>query len=142
MSVRDGIDADAKPLAKRREWARQFFLFVFVGGLGTAINAGVYVSLIFFRWHYVAAGLAAWAFSVLIGNFLNGRLTFRSKVTARRSLPKVAAVYLAQQALSLGIITLLVEYTRVGPILAYAIAVPPAVAFSFLSMRYFAFRAA
>ncbi len=121
-------------------WRTQLATFIAVGGLGAAINAGIYAGLVVGGMHYAIASMVAWVISLAVGYTLNRRFAFRSTNKVSRSLPRVVLVYLCQQGLALGGIGLLTEVASVNPILAYVLMMPPAILFSFVAMRIFAFR--
>lgn len=110
-----------------------------VGLVGAGVNAGVYVVLTLWGWHYAAALVVAWAVSVLVGYGLNRTFTFRSEAKVSRSLPRVALIYLVQQGIAVGLIGLLVDGLGLDSILAYFLTVPFVVAFSFVAMKQWGF---
>ena len=126
--------------ASTPNWRTQLVAFVAVGGLGAAINAGIYAGLVLAGVHYAIASMIAWAISLGVGYTLNRQFAFRSKTKVSRSLPRVILVYVGQQALALTGIAVLTEIAGLDPIVAYVLMMPPAILFSFVAMRVFAFR--
>ena len=121
-------------------WIRSIAAFGLIGVICLAVNAAVYVSVTYAGGHYVLAWLAAWAVSVPLGYFLNRKFAFESTMKVSHSMPRVVGIYAAQQVLILLAIGALVDVFHFGQIVAYALTWPPAIAFSYLSMRWFGFR--
>jgi putative flippase GtrA len=127
------------PRRALQKTTRQVTSFGLIGGLGALTNAGAYAACIFLGMQYLVALAIAWGASTLQGYLLNRKFTFQSSTPVRRSLPRVVAVYVAQQGITAGGISVLVERFGVGQFPAYLVMVGPAVLFSFLAMRFFAF---
>ncbi|RYD86008.1 MAG: GtrA family protein [Verrucomicrobiaceae bacterium] len=121
-------------------WRSQLATFIMVGALGAAINAGIYAGLVLAGLHYAIASIVAWVVSLVVGYTLNRRFAFRSKAKISRTLPRVTLVYICQQGLALTGIAALTEIVGLNPIFAYFLMMPPAILFSFVAMRIFAFR--
>lgn len=118
----------------------QLATFVVVGGFGAILNAGIYAALVVLGIHYAIASVVAWMAALAVGYILNRKFAFKSDVSVARSLPRVLLIYIFQQAIAIAGIAALTELGGVGPIYAYIMMMPPAILFSFVAMRTFAFK--
>ena len=122
----------------------QLVRFGLVGGLGFVVNLAVYTLLV----HgggidYRAASVAAWIVAVANNFVWNRHWTFDAREgVARHQAMRFLAVSLVTEAISLALLTLLVEAGGVSKILAQAIAVAAATPLSFLGNKLWSFKAA
>lgn len=120
--------------------AKPLIMFGLVGIVGAGTGAAIYAALVWAGAHYIVASVTGFLLSVPVGYWLNRKLTFQSGSAVRRSFPRVVLIYVTQQGLMIAGLALLVDALGIGPILAYVIAAPPCIAFSYLAMKFYGFR--
>jgi putative flippase GtrA len=121
-----------------RTMARQLGRFVAVGAGNTVVSYLSYAAYLAVGVPYVVAAALAFAAGAVNGYILNVRWTFDASDSW-----KARGVYLAIQATALVLSTALVwaavRGLGVPQLAAYAVAVPPVTALTFLASRSFAF---
>lgn len=121
--------------------AGQVLRFVMIGTLGAATNFGIYSTCVLLGLHYIAASFLGWFIALLPTFYFNRRLTFRSDGSMGGDFVRTLLVYVGQQLVMAGSLWVLVDAAGQSPIVSYFLALPVAVAASFLGMKYFAMRA-
>jgi putative flippase GtrA len=113
---------------------REFILFVFFGGVNTALTYGIYLV---FVWHfaYAAAYTVSYVFGVFISYYLNARFVFREKLRVSKAL-QYPIVYVAQYLIGLGLLYLLIEVARLNKLIAPIAVVCVTVPCTYLLSRY------
>ena len=122
----------------------QLVRFGIVGGIGFAVNLGVYalfVHSIGVDYHFAA--VAAWLVAVVNNFVLNRHWTFDARDgLARFQAMRFLVVSLAAFGVSLLLLTLLVEAAGIAKIPAQALAVATSTPLNFLGNKLWSFRAA
>jgi putative flippase GtrA len=120
--------------------SRSFVTFVFVGGVGFVVDAGLTMAIAYLGASYIAARVPAIAAAMLATWLLNRRFTFgvRKEKTVGEAA-RYAAVALVTAALNFLLYSWLVTI-GVWPPLAVAIATGTLMGFSFFGYRTLAFR--
>jgi putative flippase GtrA len=122
----------------------QLVRFGVVGGIGFAVNLGVYalfVHSIGVDYHFAA--VAAWLVAVVNNFVLNRHWTFDARDgLARFQAIRFLVVSLAAFGVSLLLLTLLVEAAGIAKIPAQALAVATSTPLNFLGNKLWSFRAA
>jgi putative flippase GtrA len=128
----------ARPTRSPRGVSAQLARFLTVGLSNTALSYVVYASLVFVVPYWIAGALA-FAAGAANGYVLNRRWTFSSPDSNGARL-RYLAVQLAGLGASTGMLRLLVSDAGVHRIWAYALAVPPITAGTFLANRGWTFQ--
>jgi putative flippase GtrA len=128
----------ARPTRSPRGVSAQLARFLTVGLSNTALSYVVYASLVFVVPYWIAGALA-FAAGATNGYVLNRRWTFSSPDSNGARL-RYLAVQLAGLGASTGVLRLLVSDVGVHRIWAYALAVPPVTAGTFLANRGWTFQ--
>jgi putative flippase GtrA len=122
----------------------QLVRFGIVGGIGFAVNLGVYalfVHSIGVDYHFAA--VAAWLVAVVNNFVLNRHWTFDARDgLARFQAIRFLVVSLAAFGVSLLLLTLLVEAAGIAKVPAQALAVATSMPLNFLGNKLWSFRAA
>jgi putative flippase GtrA len=118
--------------------------FVVTGVIATGVTYVVLIGLMKLGAYYMLAGVASWASGLAVGFVLNRRFTFG--ITGRERRTRDFGLYLTgallQLALGLGCYAVTIGWLRLNPTLAFVINLPITTAFSFLFLRFVAFRRA
>jgi putative flippase GtrA len=128
----------ARPTRSPHGVSAQLARFLTVGLSNTALSYVVYASLVFVVPYWIAGALA-FAAGATNGYVLNRRWTFSSPDSNGARL-RYLAVQLAGLGASTGMLRLLVSDAGVHRIWAYALAVPPITAGTFLANRGWTFQ--
>lgn len=124
----------------RDQPAGQFVRFGLIGALGAGLNFAIYAGGLFLGLHYIAASFVGW-FCALIPVFaLNRRHTFRSSGSPAGDFGRTLLVYIVQQGVVAAALYLAVGVGKIPPLAGYFVALPLAIATSFLGMKYFAMK--
>jgi putative flippase GtrA len=120
----------------------QLVRFGFVGGVGFLVNLAVYTLFVHsVGVDYRFASVAAWLVAVLNNFVLNRYWTFDARDgQARFQAIRFLVVSLAAEALSLVLLTLLVQGASVAKIPAQALAVAASMPLNFLGNKLWSFR--
>jgi putative flippase GtrA len=121
----------------------QLVRFGLVGGLGFIVNLAVYTLFVHgVGVDYRVASVVAWLVAVANNFFWNRHWTFDAREgVAHHQAMRFLAVSLATEAISLGLLTALVEAGGLSKVLAQAIAVAAATPLSFLGNKLWSFKA-
>jgi putative flippase GtrA len=121
----------------------QLIRFGLVGGLGFVVNLAVYALLVReLGVDYRAASVAAWLVAVINNFLINRRWTFDARAgRIHFQAVRFLLVSLAAEALSLAILTALVEGAGLRKVPAQAIAVVASTPLNFLGNKLWSFRA-
>lgn len=101
--------------------SREFFRFVFWGGMNTLAGYVLYALLLQFM-PYLVAYSVAFVLSVFVSYFLNSRFVFKQELQLRKAA-KYPVVYLAQYLLGTVLMYVLVQLLHVNKLVAPAIVV-------------------
>jgi putative flippase GtrA len=110
----------------------RIFNFMFVGGIGYIINMGIYYPLtlimrdqttIFGHQYYLPPFLISTAIAITSNYFLNKRITFGDSKAKNLSLLKYMGTYWATIPFEMIILTCLVEFLHLEPVVGAAIAI-------------------
>jgi putative flippase GtrA len=96
-------------LFENRAGLKQFVKFCLIGALGVATNFSIFVALIEFDAHYVAASIVGWFIALVVVFALNRRFTFTSSGSTVGDFAKTLGVYSTQQLLVVAGLTVGVE---------------------------------
>jgi len=118
----------------------QIMRFGAFGLLGAGTNFAIYSICLAAGWNYVLASFLGWFIGLIPVFFLNRRHTFRSGGSLLGDFGRTVLVYLFQQLVMVGALGVCVEVIRLSPQLSYFVALPIAVATSFLGLKFFAMR--
>lgn len=121
---------------------RQVVKFLMVGVLNTIVGYGLYVSCLYFlKCNYFIASTISYIIGVTHAFFWHKLWTFRSKGHILKELAKfISMTFMNSYLLYVGIITLLVEITKLNPYVSGAIATGFCAIISYLLNRYWIFR--
>src|SRR3954454_11950973 len=121
----------------------QLVRFGLVGGLGFIVNLAVYTLFVHgVGVDYRVASVAAWVVAVANNFVWNRHWTFDAREgVAHHQAMRFLAVSLVTEAISLTLLTALVEGAGLSKVLAQAIAVAAATPLSFLGNKLWSFRA-
>jgi putative flippase GtrA len=100
---------------------REFYRFVFWGGMNTLAGYVLYALLLQFL-PYLAAYSVAFILSVIISYLLNSRFVFKQELRLKKAA-KYPLVYVAQYILGTGLMYVLVQLLKVNKLLAPAVVV-------------------
>jgi putative flippase GtrA len=130
-------------LRKPANWL-QLVRFGIVGGSGFVVNIAVYALCAqALGIEYRVASVAAWGVAVANNFLLNRSWTFDATAgRARMQAARFFVVSLAAEAVSLGLLTLLVEDAGLAKVSAQAAAVAAVMPLNFLGNKLWSFRAA
>ena len=117
-----------------RTKAHEFFRYLVIGGLNTALALAVYWGFLLLGLPYWFASAASLCFGVALGHFTHSRLVFKQK----SDFTKYAAVWLAIYVLNVTLLSVVRTWT--GDYVAAIILLPVNVAMSYLAMRLVVFR--
>lgn len=120
--------------------ARQFVKFVLVGILTTAINFGVYASLVVLDVPYLLAATVAFAVATINSYTWNRIWTFRAGKHRHIRLLKFTIVQLIGLSVNLIILALLVEHVSMNKFVAQLVANVFVVATNFTGNKFWTFR--
>ena len=122
----------------------QLVRFGLVGGLGFVVNLAVYTLLVHgASVDYRAASVAAWIVAVANNFFWNRHWTFDAREgIAHHQAMRFLLVSIVTEAISLSLLTVLVEAGGLSKVPAQAIAVAAATPLSFLGNKLWSFKAA
>jgi dolichol-phosphate mannosyltransferase len=122
----------------------QLVRFGIVGGIGFAVNLGVYALFVHpIGVDYHVAAVAAWLVAVMNNFVLNRHWTFDARDgRARFQAIRFLAVSLTAFGVSLLLLTLFVEAVGIAKIPAQALAVATSMPLNFLGNKLWSFRAA
>lgn len=124
----------------KREITRQFLMFCLVGAECTILNYFVFLVLLgTFSINYLFSAGAGFIAGVLFGFIFNKVISFRSKKSSSKTLPRYFLVYLISLILNLGLLKVLVEVLRFGPIVSNLVIAPLIVLLNFLGTKLVAF---
>jgi putative flippase GtrA len=120
----------------------QLVRFGLVGGVGFVVNVGVYALCVHsVGVDYRAANIAAWFVAVMNNFVLNRHWTFDAREgRAHRQAVRFLIVSLLAEAVSLLLLTLLVESAGVEKVVAQALAVACSMPLNFLGNKLWSFR--
>jgi dolichol-phosphate mannosyltransferase len=121
----------------------QLVRFGLVGGVGFAVNLGVYALFVHIGVDYHVAAVAAWLVAVVNNFVLNRHWTFDARDgVARFQAMRFLIVSLCAFAVSLLLLTLLVEAASLPKVAAQALAVAASTPLNFLGNKLWSFRVA
>lgn len=80
---------------------KAFIVYVFWGGVATAVNIGAFMLLIKFGWHYQTSNVFAWFLAVLVTYFSNKFLVFHTPYKGASSLFRELGSFLLVRLLAL-----------------------------------------
>lgn len=113
--------------------------FGVVGLMNVAINAVIYMALVYLGVHYILAS-AVGAIIGVLNSFVWSRLfVFKTQGKVAPQLVKTLMVYGAQIAISWAGLIVLIEFFHIDPYSAYILNVTIVTLISFLGLKYFAF---
>ena len=118
--------------------------FALVGGVGFVVNLAIYALLVRgLGVEYLIANVLAWLVAVSNNFVLNRHWTFdaRSHGRAHKQAVRFLTVSLGSEAITLVLLTLLVEGAGLDKVLAQALAVCCAMPLNFLGNKLWSFRA-
>jgi putative flippase GtrA len=120
----------------------QLVRFGIVGGIGFAVNLGVYTLFVHSAGvDYRLASVVAWLVAVMNNFVLNRHWTFDARGgQARFQAIRFLVVSLAAEGFSLSLLTLLVEGASLPKVLAQALAVAASMPLNFLGNKLWSFR--
>src|SRR5216684_1888259 len=109
-----------------RSTNREFFRFIFWGGVNTLTGYLIYAFLLLF-FSYLASYSVAYVLSIFISYFLNSKFVFNEQLRLRKAL-KYPLVYVSQYVLGAVSLYLLVQFLKinklVAPLLVVLLTVP------------------
>ena len=112
---------------------REASRFVGVGALNTLLTFLLYQALLFAVPYQVAYTLS-FAAGIVFSAVVNARVTFGTTLTARTGL-RFAAFYLFNYGLGLALLTVLVEFGGISPVIAPVLAIVLLLPVSFFGSR-------
>ncbi|MFT3729299.1 MAG: GtrA family protein [Terricaulis sp.] len=113
----------AKLLARVPPGLRQFVTYAFCGGMGVALDFGVFSLLVRAGFFYQFANIVSYACGTLLSFVLNRAITFRVMDAPLKRLAVFLAVAAAGYALSLLSLYALVEWAHSDTLLAKGISI-------------------
>jgi len=102
---------------------RQFLTYAFCGGMGVALDFGVYTLLVHGGWFYQGANIISYACGTLLSFILNRAITFRVMDAPLRRLATFFAVAAAGYVLSSASLYAMVELMHWDKLIAKAISI-------------------
>lgn len=118
----------------------QLVLFGIFGLIGAATNFFVYYVSLAIGVNYLIASFLGWFIGLIPVFFLNRRHTFRSDGSLLGDFGRTVLVYLTQQLVMAASLAVCVEAFELSPLISYFVALPIAVATSFLGVKFYAMR--
>ena len=130
-------------LPYKREVAKQFFKFAFVGFVGTIMNIAILYTLTeYFGIYYIISALFAFIVSATSNFMLNKVWTFRENVSYKIIKKYVSFFIVSISALSFNILFLYIftEYFRIYYILSQILAIGISLSINFIGNKIWTFR--
>lgn len=121
--------------------AKRFLAFAGVGAVGVATNFGLYTLLIHVGLHYLAASWISWAIAFVLTFAINVRVVFDFRGRTGPAFMRSLVVYSGQQIAMTIMLFAGVDLLGLHETLAFVLALPPAVAISYLGLKLYAFGA-
>ncbi len=123
---------------------RQVFKYLIVGGFVVSVNLSVlYILTDIFHVHYLISAICSFLVSFCVSFFLQGSWTFENKISSGQQVARQMSLYLALQAVCLGLNTSLlyvfVEYMNIWYLFSQAIISLFIAIFAFIISRRFIF---
>lgn len=115
--------------------------FLVVGVLNTCVGVGTFYLLLWLGFHYLIALTLSHIVGVTHSYIWNRRWTFRSSAPPARELPKFLTVYGVTYVVNFILLVALVEGARIPPAIAQLVALFVTTVISFLSHKFWSFRA-
>ena len=115
--------------------------FLVVGGLGTALNYGIFFLLFWvFGVHYVASSIIGYVTGVILGYTFNRAWTFPPAIKSRtREFSFYVGIYLLSLTPSLIVLRTAVEVIGINPLLANVLAIATSTISNFLGLKFVVF---